>query len=102
MEKFNVIISDQFWAEFFDSLDYIKKELENHQAAKAIWEDALKTIKSLETFPKACAVIEGRNGEEYRKTHLKKHRYKIIFEIHNHDVIIEGFLHDSQDYENLL
>ena len=84
-------------------IDYTVKKLKNRQAARAIREDAKKTIKKLSFVADSLALCPNetlaRNG--YRRIMFDKHDFFMVYLIKDECVIVEAMYHCRQDYEAL-
>ena len=102
MKTYKIVITDIAKSQLRNYIAYIFDVLKNKQAAIALKEDALLTQKELEIVADSISPIKQGAFEGYRKIHLKKHRYVLLYSIHDDIVYVERIYHELQDYENYL
>ena len=100
---YRVKITDCALGQLDEILDYIVNELGNPDAAARVLRDYDNAIEKLEkaaaAFP-ICAEPELAQ-HNYRKYHLEKHRYILLYRIAGQEVFIHRIYHELQDYFNL-
>ena len=83
---------------------YTVETLGNRQAAKAILADARDTTKRLSMTADSLKIcnnpILAKYG--YRKIRFAKHKFVMLYRIHDNTVIVDGMFHELQDYEGML
>lgn len=101
---FEVVLTDKAEVQIRKILDYVFYELENAQAAYSVEQDMRETIEILSHTAgnlKLCDDPELR-ALGYRRIHLKRHKYFLLYKLVDVRVYVIGVYHDLQDYENAL
>lgn len=82
---------------------YTVETLGNRQAAKAILADARETKKRLSMVADSLKICDNpilaKHG--YRKIKFAKHKFVMLYRIQDDTVIVDGMLHELQDYEGI-
>ena len=99
---YRVIVSSDTEEDLDRFLRYLVYEKKNLQAARNLNDDYEETITKLETM---AGSIRKEDDPDlaiygYRRIHLSKHRYFLLFRIDNGDVIVDRMFHNLQDYKN--
>ncbi len=82
---------------------YTVETLGNSQAAKAILEDARDTAKRLSMTADSLKICDNPVLAKYgyRKIRFSKHKFVMLYRIHDSTVIVDGMFHELQDYEGM-
>lgn len=101
MDSFEVIISPKALSQLNDYINYIQHTLLNPQAAKSVWEDAMKTTERLESIAgslRYCATPKLRKLG-YKPMFFQHHDYVMLFRIESNRAFVDAIFHQLQDYE---
>lgn len=100
---YNVNVTDFALAQLDNILDYIADRLMNPDAATRVMEDFDEAIENLEKAAGSFKMCEEEElaRHEYRRYHLARHRYVLLYRIDGKNVFIERIYHELQDYQNL-
>lgn len=100
---YKVVITPPAQRRLDSYVSYTFSTLKNKEAARAILADAKATKKVLQRVAGSNALCDDLtlNKYGYRKQFFLKHRYVMIYRIHNNMVIVEGMYHELQDYESI-
>ena len=102
MRTYRVVTTDEAKSQMREYLSYIKYELKNPEAARAVrddWKETTKALKSVAASigdPDSSKLIK-RN---LKKMHFRRHNYVMLFRIKNNVVEVVNIYHNLQDYEN--
>ena len=100
---YNIEITDFAFKQLDSILNYIINQLQNPDAAAAVMDDFDEAIIKLERSAgslKPCEEAElAQHG--YRRYHLARHRYVLLYRIDGRNVFIDRIYHELQDYHNL-
>lgn len=82
---------------------YTIETLGNRQAAKAILADARETKNRLSMTADSLKICDNPilAKYEYRKIKFAKHKFVMLYRIHDNTVIVDGMFHELQDYEGM-
>ena len=72
---YKVVLTSRAKAHFREIIHYLRNELESQQAATSVTN---------------------------RTIHFKRHKYLMVYSVHDNVAYVEGIYHDLQDYENVL
>ncbi|MCM1387025.1 MAG: type II toxin-antitoxin system RelE/ParE family toxin [Bacillus sp. (in: Bacteria)] len=102
--EYKVVVTSQAKAHFREIVHYLRYELESRQAATNIADDFKETIDWLSTTANSFKLCDDEilRAKGYRTIHLRRHKYLLVYSIHNNTAYVEGIYHDLQDYENAL
>ena len=83
---------------------YTIDTLKNTQAAKAILADAKATKKRLSIVADSLKICANPLLKKYgyRIIKFEKHKFLMVYRIHNDQIIVDGMFHELQDYEGIL
>lgn len=85
-------------------ISYTVETLKNRQAARAILADARDTKKRLSVVADSLKICDNpvlaKHG--YRKIGFARHKFVMLYRIHNNIFIVDGMFHELQDYEGIL
>ena len=100
---YNVEVTDFAFAQLDNILDYIRFKLMNPDATAGVMEDFDEAIEKLEKAAGSFKICEEEElaQHEYRRYHLARHRYVLLYRIDGQNVFIERIYHELQDYQNL-
>ena len=100
---YKIVITDFAWNQLKNITDYIIYDLKNPIAADSVLSDFEKAVESLERSAELFAPCEEPElaKHDYRKYHLEKHRYILLYRIVKEEVIVDRVYHELQDYQNL-
>ena len=101
MDLYKVIVSPKALSQLEEYVDYIQYTLLNEQAAKSVWEDAVKTTEKLSEVADSMKYCEHLKLRKYgyRKINFLHHRYVMIYRTEQDIVYVEAIYHQLQDYE---
>lgn len=102
--SFKVEVSELASSQYDKFLAYIYLTLKNPQAADNLVSDFDDTIEVLEEQAEHLGYCRSERLRKlgFRKIHLKRHRYLLVYRVKNDRVIVEGMYHELQDYENAI
>lgn len=85
-------------------LEYLIFKLKNEQAVNSLLLDIEETIENIRNNALSYALCDNEDlrRKNLRKIHLKRHSYKIFYNIIDDVIFIRAILHDKQDFENIL
>ncbi len=102
MDLFNVIISPKALSQLNSYIDYLQYTLQNDQAARRVWQDALKARERLSQTAgslKLCHHPELKK-EGYHVIHFLRHRYLMLYRLEGQTVYVDAVYHQLQDDED--
>ncbi|MCM1176065.1 MAG: type II toxin-antitoxin system RelE/ParE family toxin [Blautia sp.] len=102
--KYKVVLTSRAKAQFRQIMHYLRYELESQQAAKNVADDFKETIDRLSTTAGSFKLCDDETlrAKGYRVVRFRRHKYLMIYSIHNGTAYVEGIYHNLQDYENAL
>ena len=100
---YNVEVTDYALDQLDNILNYIINQLDNPDAASAVVDDFDEAIKKLERTAGSLKLCEESELAQhgYRRYHLARHRYILLYRIDGKNVFIDRIYHELQDYQNL-
>ena len=103
MACYSVNLTYRAESHFRGHIGYIVNELQNPDAALALWAALDRTIKALADHPQTAPLCmdPALKAFGYRKKMILGTRYLCIYRIDGDTVWIDGIYHELQDYENL-
>lgn len=102
--RFSVEVSDLASKQYDKFLAYIYLVLKNPQAVDSLMKDFDNTIDILSEQAEHFGYCQSERLRKlgFRKIHLGKHRYLLVYRVSHDKVIVEGMYHELQDYENAI
>lgn len=102
--KYRVIITRSAKEQYARILRYLRQNLGNEQAARNVKDDMEETKIRLSYTAGSLKLCDDPWLRDlgYRKIHLKRHQYFLLYKIVDDTVRVDGIYHDLQDYENAL
>ena len=102
--EYKVVLTSQAKAHFREIIHYLCYELESRQAATNITNDFEETIDRLSMTVGSFKLCDDEvlRAKGYRTIHFRRHKYFMVYSVHNDTAYVEGIYHDLQDYENAL
>jgi plasmid stabilization system protein ParE len=100
---YNVVLTDAAEEQLDNILFYLARVLNNKQAARSVWEDALDTVDRLKNAAGVFKLCEEPELAKYgyRKINFKSHEYLMLYLIDGNTVYVDRIYHRLQDYGNL-
>ena len=101
MKTYRVVITDKAKSQISQYLRYLKNDLKNPQAAKAVRDDFKETIKQLGNV---AGILKSCDNPNLTKRNLKKisfqrHDYVMLYRIEDNIATVVCVYHMLQDYE---
>lgn len=102
--RFRVEMSNLASEQYDKFLAYIYLVLKNPQAVDSLMKDFDNTIDILTEQAERFEYCRNEHLRKlgFRKIHLRKHRYLLVYRVIHDRVIVEGMYHELQDYENAI
>ena len=105
MKKYKVIVTPRAQQDIKAYVDYIKNTFKNPQAARSVFEDYVKTRKTLslmaETIQEQNSELLNRRG--LKRINFRNHDYFMLFWIDCNNIVrITNIFHDLEDFESKL
>ena len=101
---YKVVITSFVIRQLDKYISYILENFKSIQIATSLRDDARFTADKLKTIADCFAISTNPvlTPYGYRKIHFSKHKFVMIYRIHNEStVVIEAIYHTSQDIDNL-
>lgn len=100
---YRVVITDPAKHQLKMYIAYIAREFKSIQAARAIRDDARRTIRRLADIAGIYALCENELLAKYgyRKILFERHDFFMIYRIEGNLVIVDVIYHELQDYESV-
>lgn len=97
MDKYRIIITQRAFSDINECVLFVNAV--SNGAAKALYEEIIKSIRSLETFPEAFAPIEGLTigNSKVRRMPIHNCRYVILYKVEKDIVTIYDVLDSRKD-----
>lgn len=101
---YRVVLTSQAKTHYREIIHYLLYDLENPQAAENVADDFDGTVDRLSSIADSLKLCDDEllRMKGYRTIHFQRHKYLMIYSIHDGTVYVEGIYHDLQDYENIL
>lgn len=101
---FKVIFTEGGLRDYYGCLDYVAFDLQNPLAAQRLDRAMMDALGRISDGAESYALYDhpGLKRHNYRKIHLRRYKYKILFHIDGDVVYIDAILHDKQDVEKAL
>ena len=102
MKTYKVVITDIAKSQMREYLKYLKSDLKNPQAAKAVRDDYKETIKQLKKVAGSLKNCENNNlaKRNLKKICFQRHDYVMIYRVDGDIATVVRIYHMLQDYEN--
>lgn len=102
MKRYKVKATPEARQQLNGILTYVRKNLNNLQAARSLRDDYRATISLLKNTAGSFAESDHPllAKKHLRKIHLKRHDYIILYRLKGDIAEVVNIYHDSQDYEN--
>ena len=102
MKEFQVVITAEAKSQMREYLSYIKIELKNPQAVRAVRDDWKETTKQLRTVAGSLPLCSNPKLaiRNLHKIHFQRHSFVMLFRINGDTAEVVNIYHDLQDYEN--
>ena len=102
MKTYKVVITDKAKSQMSLYLRYLKHDLKNPQAAKAVRDDFKETIKQLRNVAGSLKYCENPNlaKKKLKKINFQRHDYVMLYRIEDNTATVVHIYHMLQDYEN--
>lgn len=100
---YRVVITDPAKHQLRMYIAYISREFKSIQAARAIRDDARRTIRRLSDIAETYALCENEILAKYgyRRILFEKHDFFMVYRIKGTLVIVDAIYHELQDYESV-
>lgn len=100
---YRVVITEPAKYQLEMYIAYVLREIKSVQAARAIRDDARKTMQRLSDMADIHALCENETLAKYgyRRISFAKHDYFMVYRIDGNLVIIDVIYHELQDYESV-
>lgn len=97
MDKYKIVITQRAFSDISECVLFVN--VVSNDAAKKLYEEIIKSIRSLETFPEAFPVIEGLTigNIKVRRTPIHNGRYMIVYKVEQDVVTIYDILDSRKD-----
>lgn len=102
MKTYKVVITDKAKFQLSLYLRYLKNDLKNPQAAKAVRDDFKETIKQLRNVAGSLKDCDNPNlaKRKLKKISFQRHDYVMLYRIEDNIATVVRIYHMLQDYEN--
>ena len=102
--EYEVVLTSRAKVHFREIIHYLLHVLESQQAAANVADDFEETIDRLSFAAGSFKLCDDEllRAKGYRTIHFQRHKYLMVYSIHNDTAYVEGIYHDLQDYENAL
>lgn len=103
MDLYEVIISPKALSQLDNYIDYIHYTLFNFQAARSVWQDAMKTCDTLATAAGSLKFCSHPQLKQlgYHSITFHQHKYIMLYRLNGKTAYVDAIYHQMQDYENL-
>ncbi|MCM1542009.1 MAG: type II toxin-antitoxin system RelE/ParE family toxin [Blautia sp.] len=101
---YKVVLTSRVKSHFREIIHYLRYELESQQAATSVTNDFEEIIDRLSVSAGSFKLCDDEilRDKGYRTIHFKRHKYLMVYSVHDNVAYVEGIYHDLQDYENAL
>lgn len=102
MNTYKVVITDKAKSQLKGYLYYLRNDLKNPQAAKAVRDDYRDTLKQLKNVAGSLKDCDNSNlaKRNLKKICFQRHDYVILFRVEDNIATVVRIYHMLQDYEN--
>ncbi len=102
MKTYKVVITDKAKPQMRLYLRYLKNDLKNPQAAKAVRDDYKETIKQLRNVTGSLKDCDNPNlaKRNLKRICFQRHDYVMLYRVEDNIATVVRIYHMLQDYEN--
>ncbi len=102
MKTYKVVITDKAKSQLKEYLYYLRNDLKNPQAAKAVRDDYAETVKQIRNVAGSLKTCDNPNlaKRNLKRICFQRHDYVILFRVEDNIATIVRIYHMLQDYEN--
>ena len=102
MNNYKVVKTDKANSQLKGYLYYLRNDLNNPQAAKAVRDDYRDTLKQLKNVAGSLKTCDNPNlaKRNLKRICFQRHDYVILFRVEDNIATIVRIYHMLQDYEN--
>lgn len=100
--RYEVIVTPDAGKDWDNYLSYLDKVKKNPQAVMNLNNDLEDAVYTLETMAGSLKYDDDPDiaAMGYRRIHLKKHRYFMLYRLEDDTAFVDRIFHDLQDYKN--
>ena len=101
-ERYRVVLTSDAEQDLDGVLSYLVYRKRNREAAISLLEDFQETIESLTRSAGSLKLDDDPNlaRREYRRIHLSRHRYFMLYRVDDDVAVVDRIFHDLQDYRS--